>query len=227
MADKAAKQALFDEFAHIGRALSSGRRAEIIDVLANGERSVESIADELGLSIANASQHLQILRRAGLVASRREATFIYYRLAAPEVVIFWRSLQEIAGKRIADVERLARAYLGDRDGLEPVTNEELRRRLRSKDDVVVLDVRPSREYEAGHIAGAVSLPVTELRRRLKELPKNKEIVAYCRGPYCAFADEAVRYLSKRGYKARRLRDGLPDWAAAGLPVEPAARTLGH
>jgi rhodanese-related sulfurtransferase len=221
MAGPDAKQALFDEFALIGKSLSSGRRAEIVDVLANGERSVESLADDLGLSVANASQHLQILRRAGLVASRRDGTYIYYRLAAPEVVEFWRALQDIAGKRIADVERLARAYLGDRDGLEPVTKEELKRRLRTKEDLVVLDVRPAEEYEAGHISGAISIPVAELRRRLRELPKRKEIIAYCRGPYCAFAHEAVRYLQRKGYKARRLREGLPDWERSGLPVDRA------
>lgn len=219
MADKTAKGALFDEFARIAKALSSGRRAEIVDVLANGERSVESLAEELDLSVANVSQHLQVLRRAGLVSARREGTFIYYSLSAPEVLTFWRSLQEIAGKRLADLEHLARAYLGSREGLEPVTKEELARRLRRKEEVVVLDVRPPEEYEAGHIAGAVSIPVTELRRRLRELPKKREIVAYCRGAYCAFAPDAVRYLKKKGYKARPLEEGLSDWASAGLPVE--------
>jgi rhodanese-related sulfurtransferase len=165
------------------------------------------------------SQHLQILRRASLVASRREGTFIYYRLAAPEVLTFWRSLQAIAGKRLAEVERLARAYLGERDELEPVTKEELARRLRRKDGPLVLDVRPAEEYNAGHIPGAVSIPVAELRRRLREIPKRREIVAYCRGAYCAFAPEAVRYLQRKGYKAMLLDEGLADWEAAGLPVE--------
>jgi rhodanese-related sulfurtransferase/predicted transcriptional regulator len=219
MADKIAKAELFDEFARVAKALSSGRRAEILDVLANGERSVESLAEELDLSVANVSQHLQILRRASLVASRREGTFIYYRLAAPEVLTFWRSLQEIAGKRLAQVERLARAYLGERDELEPVTKEELARRLRRKDGPFVLDVRPPEEYEAAHIPGAVSIPVAELRRRLREIPKRREIVAYCRGAYCAFAPEAVRYLNQKGYRARVLDEGLADWEAAGLPVE--------
>jgi rhodanese-related sulfurtransferase/DNA-binding transcriptional ArsR family regulator len=219
MADKTAKAELFDEFANVAKALSSGRRAEIVDVLANGERSVESLAEELDLSIANVSQHLQILRRAGLVSSRREGTFIYYRLAASEVLTFWRSLQEIAGKRRAEVDRLAKSYLGERDGLEPVTKEELARRLRRKDSPLVLDVRPAEEYEAGHIPGAVSIPVSELRRRLREIPKRREIVAYCRGAYCAFAPEAVRYLRRKGYKAKLLDQGLPDWKAAGLPTE--------
>jgi rhodanese-related sulfurtransferase/biotin operon repressor len=221
MSDRGAKAALFDEFARVGRALASGRRAEVIDLLANGERSVESLADELGLSVANVSQHLQILRRAGLVATRRDGTFIYYRLAAPEVLTFWRSLQEVAGNRIAEVDRLARAYIGERDGLEAVTKEELSRRLRSKDAPIVLDVRPTEEFESGHIPGAISVPVTELRRRLKELPKRREIVAYCRGAYCAFAPEAVRYLKRKGYKARLLEEGMPDWASSGLPLEKA------
>ena len=218
MPDRAAKEALFDEFAKVAKALSSGRRAEIVDVLANGERSVESLAHELDLSVANVSQHLQVLRRAGLVKGRREGTFIYYELAAPEVVTFWRSLQEIAGSRVADVERLARAYLGDHEGLEAVTKEELKKRLRHK-DVFVLDVRPPEEFDAGHIPGAASIPVAELKRRLRELPKDKEIIAYCRGQYCSFAPEAVRYLTRKGYDAKLLRDGLPDWASAGLPVE--------
>jgi rhodanese-related sulfurtransferase/predicted transcriptional regulator len=213
------KRALFDEFARVAKALSSGRRAEIIDVLANGERSVETLAGELDQSVANVSQHLQTLRRAGLVTTRRDGTFVYYRLADPEVVIFWRSLQNIASRRVAEVDRLAETYVGARDGLEPVTKEELMRRLRNKDDVVVLDVRPSEEYEGGHIPGAVSIPVSELRRRLRELPKKKEIVAYCRGSYCAFAPQAVRYLSRKGYKASLLDEGMPDWVLAGLPLE--------
>ncbi|MFN2390009.1 MAG: ArsR/SmtB family transcription factor [Actinomycetota bacterium] len=219
MSDRRAKQALFDEFARVAKALSSGRRAEIVDVLSNGERSVESLAAELDLSIANTSQHLQVLRRAGLVASRRDGTFVYYRLAAPEVLTFWRSLQEIAGTRVAEVERLAAAYVGRGDGIEVLSQQELRRRLRRKDDLVLLDVRPVEEYAAGHIPGAVSLPVRELKRRLRELPKDREVVAYCRGRYCAFAPEAVAYLRKKGYDARSLDTGLPDWAAAGLPLE--------
>lgn len=218
MTDRAAKDALFDEFARVAKALSSGRRAEIVDVLANGERNVESLAHELQLSIANASQHLQVLRRAGLVKARREGTHMYYGLAAPEVVTFWRSLQEIAGQRVGEIERLARTYLGDHDGLEPLTKEELKKRLRNK-DVLVLDVRPPEEYEAGHIPGAVSIPLAQLKRRLRDLPKDKEIVAYCRGQYCSFAPKAVRYLTSKGFEATLLQDGLPDWASAGLPVE--------
>ena len=218
MADRAAKQALFDEFARVGKALASGRRIELLDVLANGERTVEGLAREAGLSVANASQHLQLLRQAGLVASRRDGTSIYYRLAAPEVFALWRALRGLAASRLAEVERLAAAYLGARDGLEPVTREELARRLEDGDELVVLDVRPAEEHQAGHLPGAVSIPVSELRRRLAELPRDREIVAYCRGPFCAFAHEAVTVLRQAGLRARRLEDGLPEWQAAGLAV---------
>jgi rhodanese-related sulfurtransferase/biotin operon repressor len=219
MANRAAKQALFDEFARVAKALASGRRAEVIDLLANGERSVESIASEIEMSVANASQHLQVLRRAGLVSSRRQGTSIFYRLASPDVVKLWRSLQNVASDRVAEVERLARAYTGDLNGVELLTKEELAKRIRRKDDLLVLDVRPEQEYAAGHVPGAVSIPVAELRRRIKELPKNREIVAYCRGSFCAFAPEAARYLDKKGFRAYILDAGLPDWEAAGLPVE--------
>jgi rhodanese-related sulfurtransferase/DNA-binding transcriptional ArsR family regulator len=218
MANRAAKTALFDEFARAAKALGSGRRLELLDVLANGERTVEALAGEVALSVANTSQHLQILRQAGLVAIRRQGTSIYYRLAAPEVFELWRALRILAAGRLAEVERLAAAYLGGRDRLEPVTREELARRLEDGDDLVVLDVRPAAEYAAGHLPGAVSIPVGELRRRLAELPTDSEIVAYCRGPYCAFAHEAVAVLREEGFSARRLEDGLPEWAAAGLAV---------
>jgi rhodanese-related sulfurtransferase len=218
MADRAAKTALFDAFARAAKALASGRRIELLDVLANGERTVEALAREVGLSVANTSQHLQVLRQAGLVAGRRQGTSIFYRLAAPEVFQLWQALRTLAASRLADVERLAAAYLGDRDELEPVTREELARRLDDGDDLVVLDVRPAAEYAAGHLPGAVSIPVGELRRRLAELPADREIVAYCRGPYCAFAHEAVTLLREDGVSARRLEDGLPEWAAAGLAV---------
>jgi rhodanese-related sulfurtransferase len=218
MGNRAAKTALFDAFGRIGKALASGRRIELLDVLANGERTVEALAGEVGLSAANASQHLQILRQAGLVSSRREGTSVHYRLAAPEVFELWRTLRTLAASRQAEIERLAAAYLGARDELEPVTREELARRLQDGDDLVVLDVRPAAEYAAGHLPGAVSIPVAELRRRLAELPADREIVAYCRGPYCAFAHEAVALLREAGVPARRLEDGLPEWEAAGLAV---------
>jgi rhodanese-related sulfurtransferase len=228
MGSRAAKTALFDEFARVGKALASGRRIELLDVLANGERTVEALAREGGLSVANASQHLQVLRRAGLVTTRRDGTSVWYRLAAPEVLAAWRALRTLAASRLADVERLAAAYLGGRDALEPVTREELARRLEDGDELVVLDVRPVEEHAAGHLPGAVSIPLPELRRRLRELPRDREIVAYCRGPFCAFAHEAVGVLVDAGFTARRLEDGLPEWQADGLPmahpdVQAAAR----
>jgi rhodanese-related sulfurtransferase len=221
VADRAAKSALFDEFARAAKALASGRRIELVDVLANGERPVEALAGEVGLSVANTSQHLQVLRQAGLVTARRQGTSVHYRLAAPEAFQLWRVLRTVAASRLAEVERLATTYLGARDELEPVTREELARRLQDGDSVLVLDVRPAAEHAAGHLPGAVSIPVGELRRRLAELPADREIVAYCRGPYCAFAQEAVAVLRAAGFQARRLEDGLPEWAAAGLAVSHA------
>jgi rhodanese-related sulfurtransferase len=218
MADRVAKAALFDEFARVGRALASGRRIELLDVLANGERTVEALAGQVGLSVANTSHHLQVLRQAGLVTGRREGTSVHYRLAGPEVFELWRTLRTLAAGRLAEVERLAAAYLGARDELEPVTRQELARRLQDGDDLVVLDVRPAAEHAAGHLPGAVSIPVGELRQRLAELPRAREVVAYCRGPYCAFAHEAVALLRQAGFPARRLEDGLPEWRAAGLAV---------
>jgi rhodanese-related sulfurtransferase/DNA-binding transcriptional ArsR family regulator len=218
MGDRTTKAALFDEFARVGKALASGRRIELLDVLANGERTVEALAREVGLSVANTSQHLQLLRQAGLVASRREGTSVHYRLATPEVFEVWRALRTLAASRLAEVERLATAYLGARDGLEPVTRQELARRLQDGDGLVVLDVRPTEEHQAGHLPGAVSIPIGELQRRLAELPRDREIVAYCRGPYCAFAHQAVELLREEGFSARRLEEGLPEWQAAGLAV---------
>jgi rhodanese-related sulfurtransferase len=221
VADRAAKSALFDEFARAAKALASGRRIELVDVLANGERPVEALAGEVGLSVANTSQHLQVLRQAGLVTTRRQGTSVHYRLAAPEVFELWRVLRTVAASRLAEVERLAATYLGARDELEPVTRQELARRLRDGDSVLVLDVRPAAEHAAGHLPGAVSIPIGELRRRLAELPGDREIVAYCRGPYCSFAHEAVAELREAGFQARRLEGGLPEWAAAGLAVSHA------
>jgi rhodanese-related sulfurtransferase len=215
---RTAKTALFDEFARLGQALGNGRRLEILDVLANGERMVEGLASETGLSIANASQHLQVLRAAGLVRRRRAGTRIFYQLGDPVVFELWRNLRTVAAQRQVEVGQLAEAYLGARDSLEPVTQAELLRRLKRKEDLVILDVRPPEEYAAGHLPAAVSIPLAELRRRLRELPRQKEIVAYCRGPYCAFAHKAIRVLHQAGFRARRLEEGLPEWKAAGLPV---------
>jgi rhodanese-related sulfurtransferase/DNA-binding transcriptional ArsR family regulator len=218
MGDQAAKTALYDELALVGKALASGRRMELLEVLANGERTVEALAGEAGLSVANTSQHLQVLRQAGVVATRRAGTSVHYRLAGPEVFALWRLFRSVASGRLAAVPQLAAAYLGDRDQLEPVTREELARRLRDGERLVVLDVRPASEHAAGHVPGAVSIPIQELRRRLAELPLDQEIVAYCRGPFCAFAHEAIALLRAEGFSARRLEDGWPEWEAEGLAV---------
>ena len=217
MGDRAAKDALFDAFAEAAKALASGRRAEIIDVLAQGERSVEEMAAELGQSVANTSHHLRALARAGLVRTRRDGTRIYYDLASDQVVELWSAMRKVAAEHVAGIERLATAYLGDRSALDVVSRTELAARLRVG-DLVVLDVRPEPEFRAGHIAGARSIPMTELRRRLHSLPNDVDVVAYCRGPYCVFADDAVRQLRRRGYRATRLEDAFPEWKQAGLAV---------
>ena len=217
MGDRAAKDALFDGFAEVAKALASGRRAEIVDLLAQGERSVDEISDEIGQSVANTSHHLRAMARAGLLSTRREGTRIYYALAGERVEALWAALRDVAAEHVAGIERLTEAYLGDRDGLEAISRDELAARLR-RGDLVVLDVRPEPEFRAGHIAGARSLPVSELRRNLRALPKGVEVVAYCRGPYCVYADDAVRELNRRGYRAQRLEDGYPEWKQAGLPV---------
>ena len=217
MSSSTAKEALFDGIAQVAKALANGRRAEIIDVLANGERSVESLSAQVRQSIANTSQHLQTLKNAGLVTTRRDGTFVYYRVASPEVVRFWRTLQGIARETSGDIQRLVEEYLGE-DDVEELTMEELWERLQPKNRLVVLDVRPHEEYAAGHIPGAISMPLGELKKRLKELPKTKQIVAYCRGPLCAFAPEAARFLKKKGYKVKTLVEGAPDWEGAGLPL---------
>ena len=209
---------MFDAFASVAQALGSGRRAEIIDLLAQGERSVEEIANEISQSVANTSQHLHVLARAGLVRSRREGTRVVYRLASERVGDLWAAVREIAVRHVAEVNHLADEYLGERDGVEHVSAEELQKRL-ARGDVVVLDVRPEPEYKAGHIPGAQSVPVDALASFAPKLPRRRQIVAYCRGPYCVYADDAVRLLQARGLKARRLDVGFPEWRRAGLPVE--------
>ena len=218
MGDRAAKDALFDGLSGVAKALGNGRRAEIVDVLSQGERSVEEIAGELEQSVANTSQHLQQLLRAGLVRTRRDGNRVFYSLASPRVAQLWAAVRDVAAEQVAEIDQLAAAYLGDRSKLSTVTRDELARRLRDG-DVVVLDVRPVPEFASGHISGAVSLPVDELTRRLRGVPKDRDVVAYCRGPYCVYADDAVRTLTRRGYQAARLEDGYPEWARAGLPVE--------
>jgi rhodanese-related sulfurtransferase len=217
MGDRAAKDALFDGFAEVAKALASGRRAEIVDLLAQGERSVDEISDEIGQSVANTSHHLRAMARAGLLSTRRDGTRIYYALAGERVEALWAALRVVAAEHVAGIERLTEAYLGDRDGLEAISRDELAARLQ-RGDLVVLDVRPESEFRSGHIAGARSVPISELRRNLRALPKDVEVVAYCRGPYCVYADEAVRELNRRGYRAQRLEDGYPEWKQAGLPV---------
>jgi rhodanese-related sulfurtransferase len=215
--DRAAKDALYEGFAEVAKALASGRRAEIVDVLAQGERSVDDIAEEIGQTVANTSHHLRAMARAGVLTTRREGTRIYYMLASDRVAELWSATRDVAAEHVAGLEKLAAAYLGDRDGVDVVDRTELARRLRGG-GVLVLDVRPAPEYAAGHIAGARSVPVDELRRHLRALPKDAEVVAYCRGPYCVYADDAVRELNRKGFRARRLIDGFPEWKRAGLPV---------
>ncbi len=220
MADRAAKDALYDGLAAVARALGNGRRAELVDVLAQGERSVDELAGEIGQSVANTSHHLQHLLRAGLVHTRRDGTRIHYSLATPRVGELWSAVRDVAGSQLAELDGLATAYLGDRSSLDTISREELARRVRDG-DVVVLDVRPEPEFRAGHISGAVSLPVKEITRRLRTIPQDRQVVAYCRGPFCVYADDAVRMLRRRGYRAARLDDGFPEWARAGLPVDTA------
>ena len=218
MGDQQEKDALFDALVEAAKALGNGRRAQLIDVLGQGERSVDELAAEIQQSMANTSQHLQRLLRAGLVCSRRSGTRIYYSLAGPAVERLWRALRETAEVHSGELDNLVHAYIGDRAGLSIITRDELLVRLR-QGDVVVLDVRPQPEYEAGHIPGALSVPVTDVKSRLREVPGGSEIVAYCRGPYCLYADEAVRLITDEGRPATRLEEGFPEWKAAGLPVE--------
>jgi rhodanese-related sulfurtransferase/predicted transcriptional regulator len=213
-----AKSALYDAFASVAAALGSGRRAEIVDVLAQGERSVEEIASAVGQSVATTSHHLRLLARSGLARSRREGNRVIYRLASDRVAQLWAAVRDVAARHVAEVNVLADEYLGDRDEVELLTARELAERL-EEGKVVVLDVRPEAEYRAGHIATAISAPLDELDSVAPELPKRREVVAYCRGPYCVYADEAVRLLQARGLRAQRLDVGFPEWQRAGLPVE--------
>lgn len=221
MGDRAGKDALFDAFAEVAKALANGRRTEIVDLLAQGERSVDEIATEIGQSVANTSHHLRAMAQAGVLRTRREGTRIVYMLASDSVGDLWAALRSVAVEHVAGIERLAEDYLGDRSRLEALTRQELAARL-ATGEVVVLDVRPAPEFTAGHIPGARSVPVGELRGHLRSLPKDVEVVAYCRGPYCVYADDAVRLLRRRGYLARRLEDGFPEWRRAGLPVAAGA-----
>jgi rhodanese-related sulfurtransferase len=213
-----AKMALFDALASVGAALGSGRRAEIVDLLAQGERAVDEIASELGQNVAATSHHLRLLARSGLARSRRQGNRVYYRLASERVAELWAAVRDVANHHVAEVTVLAGDYLGERDAVELLSATELEERL-EQGKVVLLDVRPEVEYQAGHIAGAISAPMSRLESIAPELPRRGEIVAYCRGPYCVYADDAVRLLRARGMSARRLDIGFPEWRRAGLPVE--------
>lgn len=221
---RAFRNQLFEQFARIGKALASGRRLELLELMAQGERTVEELARESGMSVANTSLHLKALRQAQLVDVRRQGLYAYYRLASDRVFALWQSLRELGDSQLAEVQRIVTTYLQDRESLAAIGSDELVRRLQES-SVIVLDVRPETEYRAGHIAGARSIPVSELQARLREIPKGKQIVAYCRGPYCVFADEAVELLRSSGRTAVRLESGFPDWKARGLPVDVAPPVL--
>lgn len=219
MADHTAKTRIYEQFARIGKALAAPGRLELIDLLVQGERSVDALAREAQMSVANASQHLQVLHAARLVETRRDAQRIFYRLAAPAVIELWLALRRTAESQLAELPAVAREYLGDPDAFEPIDRDELVRRLEAG-TVVLIDVRPAEEFEQGHIAGAVSVPLEALKSWARdEAPKRKQIVAYCRGPYCVYAVQAVAELKKRGLRATRTEDGVAEWRAAGYPIE--------
>lgn len=212
------KERLYGQFARLGKALASPQRLELLDLLTQSERTVESLAAEIGASTANTSQHLQALRRASLVDTRKDGLFVYYRLADASVAQLCAALRTVAEQQYADLDRIVRDHFGDRSDPEPVQMDELLKRAR-KGDVVILDTRPAREYAAGHIAGAISVPIDDLPRRLRNLPKSKSFVAYCRGRYCIYADQAVARLRASGRRAHRMAAGFPEWKSAGMPVE--------
>lgn len=212
------KRALYAQFAIVAKAIAHEHRLELLELVAQGERSVEALAECSGLSVANASQHLQLLRRAGLVTARRQAKFVLYRLADEAVLTVLAALQKLAERNVGEVERILRSYFHARDELEPISRAELTQRMK-KGLVTVIDVRPEDEFALGHVPGARSVPLSALKRHLSKLERKTEIVAYCRGPYCVMSFEAVAQLRKLGFKARRLEDGLPEWKAAGLPVQ--------
>ncbi len=221
MSEQNFKSDLFGQFARIGKALSSGKRLEMLEFLAQGERSVEQLARLTGLSVANTSQHLQQLRQVGLVTARKEGLYVHYRIAGDGIVRLLAALRAVGEEHLADVDRLVRLFRDSKDDLEPVPAKELWQRVK-QGLVTVLDVRPPEEYAQGHIRGALNVPVTELKKRLHQIPADQEVVAYCRGPYCLLAYEAVQVLRKQGIKARRLEEGYPEWKSAGLPVEGSA-----
>lgn len=216
------KDAIYEQLARLGKAIAAPKRLELLDVLCQGPRTVEALAEQAGLSVANASQHLQVLRAARLVDAEKKGLYVEYRLADAKVCAFFVSLRGLAQERLAEIDQVAREYFESRSAMEAVESEELLRRVRNG-EVTILDVRPSEEYRAGHIPGALSMPLRELKSRLDELPKNREIVAYCRGPYCVMAVEAVDLLRKRGFEAHRMEQGVVDWRARGWRVESEGR----
>ncbi|MEW6332495.1 MAG: metalloregulator ArsR/SmtB family transcription factor [Pseudomonadota bacterium] len=215
------KQQIYSQVARIGKVVGHGHRLELLEYLAQGERTVEALAKLTGLSVANTSQHLRVMRQSGLVQARKDGLYVYYSLADDEIVRLLSSMRKLAETHLADVDRLVRSYLTVKDELEPIPRRELLERAR-QGIVTVLDVRPPEEYASGHVPGAVNVPLKELAKRLEELPQGQEIVAYCRGPHCVLAFEAVARLRQQGYRARRLEDGFPEWREAGLPVEKSA-----
>lgn len=217
MDGREAKDRLYDAFARTAKALSSPKRVELVELLAQGERSVEALAEATGMGVTNTSAHLQVLARSRLVETRKEGTRVFYRLSGDDVAAFVSALRDLTRSRVAEVDRVVRDYFGSRDTLEPVAREELLDRL-ERGKVIILDVRPVEEFAAGHIPGALSVPLEQLDAALARLPKRAEIVAYCRGPYCVLAPQAVERLRAKGFKARRLAEGLPEWRLAGLPV---------
>jgi rhodanese-related sulfurtransferase/DNA-binding HxlR family transcriptional regulator len=221
MSEGSPKSLVFEQFALVAKALGSRHRLELLDVLVQGERSVERLASAAGLNIGNASQHLKELRRVGLVSSRKVGTQVIYSLADAEVITLVRTLWHVAERNVAEVGRIVQHYYQSRDELEPVSRDELRKRIREK-SVLVVDVRPADEYAAAHLPGAVGIPVSELKRRLKAIPKGREIVACCRGPYCVYSYEAVEILRAAGFRARRLDGGFLEWRVAGLPTTQRA-----
>lgn len=218
MSSQGFKQQLFEQFARVAKALGNGNRLELLEFLAQGERSVEALAKVSGLTVANTSQHLQHLRQAGLVVARKEGQHVHYSLSGDDVISVLECLRRVAESHLADVSRLVDTYLTVKDSLEPLPATELLSRARDG-LVTVLDVRPPEEYAAGHLPGAINIPLAELEQHLAELPRENEVVAYCRGPYCVLAFEAVQRLRAQGYQARRLENGYPEWKKAGLPVE--------
>jgi ArsR family transcriptional regulator len=221
MSSENPKRAIFDQFAAVARSLGSAHRLELLELLAQTARSVEELAGLSGLTVANASQHLQHLRRSGLVEARRDGKRVIYKLADSEVLTLLGSLRRVTERNVGAIEKVLNSYFRERDSLEPVSRKELLRRMR-EGLVTVIDTRPAEEFAAGHLPGALNVPLRELRRRLRELPRDQEIVAYCRGAYCVLSYEAVAELRKRGFKASRLEGGYPEWKAAGLPVESSA-----